>query len=53
MPWDTPSPDGAAYIKPGVAVMKFENRAQFDMHWDLGGGMRDILVDRLVEVRQQ
>ena len=40
--------DPAAYIKPTVAVMKFENRAQFPMRWDLGGGMRDILVDRLV-----
>ncbi len=40
--------DPSAYIKPSVAVMKFENRAQFDMRWDLGGGMRDILVDRLV-----
>ena len=41
-------PDPAHYIKPTVAVMKFENRAQFPMRWDLGGGMRDILVDRLV-----
>ncbi len=43
-----PGGDASAYIKPSVAVMKFENRAQFDMRWDLGGGMRDILVDRLV-----
>jgi len=41
-------PDPADYVKPTVAVMKFENRAQFPMRWDLGGGMRDILVDRLV-----
>jgi len=40
--------DPSAYIKPTVAVMKFENRAQFPMRWNLGGGMRDILVDRLV-----
>ena len=28
--------------------MKFENRASFSLSWDLGDGMRDILVDRLV-----
>ena len=39
--------DPSKYIKPTVAVMKFENRAPFPMGWDLGGGMRDILVDRL------
>ena len=40
--------DPADYVKPTVAVMKFENRAQFPMRWNLGSGMRDILVDRLV-----
>jgi len=39
--------DPAKFIKPTIAVMKFENRAPFPMSWDLGGGMRDILVDRL------
>ncbi|HUT01041.1 MAG TPA: CsgG/HfaB family protein [Phycisphaerae bacterium] len=41
------SRDAAKYIKPTIAVMKFENRAPFPMGWDLGTGMRDILVDRL------
>ena len=36
------------YVKPTIAVMKFENRAPFPLNWDLGTGMRDILVDRLV-----
>lgn len=40
--------DPAGYVKPTVAVMKFENRAQFPMRWKLGSGMRDILVDRLL-----
>lgn len=38
----------ADFIKPTIAVMKFENRAQFPLEWDIGDGMRDILVDRLV-----
>ena len=41
------SGDPAKFIKPSVAVMKFENRAPSSMGWDLGGGMRDVLVDRL------
>jgi curli biogenesis system outer membrane secretion channel CsgG len=40
--------DPAKFIKPTIAVMKFENRAQSPMGWDLGSGMRDVLVDRLV-----
>ena len=35
-------------VKPIVAVVKFENKAQFPMGWDLGDGFMDILVDRLV-----
>ncbi|HUU90874.1 MAG TPA: CsgG/HfaB family protein [Phycisphaerae bacterium] len=35
-------------VKPTIAVMKFENRAPFPMGWNLGSGMRDILVDRLM-----
>jgi len=38
----------ANYIKPTIAVMKFDSRAAFPIRWDIGGGMRDILVDRLV-----
>ncbi len=36
------------YVKPSIAVMKFDSRAAFPMDWDLGGGMRDVLVDRLL-----
>ncbi len=36
------------FIKPSIAVMKFENRAPFVMKWNLGDGMRDVLVDRLM-----
>jgi len=36
------------FVKPTIAVMKFENRAPFPLGWDLSSGMRDILVDRLV-----
>ena len=36
------------YIKPTIAVMKFENRAPFQLGWNLGAGTSDILVDRLV-----
>ena len=34
-------------LKPTIAVMKFENRAAFPLQWDLGDGMKDVLVDRL------
>jgi len=40
------------YVQPSIAVMKFESRAAFPLRWDLGDGMRDILVDRLVATRR-
>jgi curli biogenesis system outer membrane secretion channel CsgG len=43
--WDRPDPN---LVKPTVAVMKFENRAPFPLGWNLGDGMKDVLVDRLV-----
>jgi curli biogenesis system outer membrane secretion channel CsgG len=43
------NPRAEACVKPTIAVMKFENRAQFPLAWDLGGGTRDVLVDRLVK----
>ena len=46
------APDPAFYIKPTIAVMKFENRAPFPLRWDLGDGMADILVDRLVTTKR-
>jgi curli biogenesis system outer membrane secretion channel CsgG len=39
-------------VKPTVAVMKFENRAPFPMNWNLGDGMKDIMVDRLMATRR-
>ena len=36
------------YVKPTIAVMKFENRAGFPLNWSLGDGMQEILVDRLL-----
>ncbi|HZK80693.1 MAG TPA: CsgG/HfaB family protein [Humisphaera sp.] len=38
------------FIKPTIAVMKFENRAPFPLKWDLGTGTQDVLVHRLVSV---
>jgi curli biogenesis system outer membrane secretion channel CsgG len=37
------------YVKPTIAVMKFENRAAFPLGWNLSGGMQEVLVDRLME----
>jgi curli biogenesis system outer membrane secretion channel CsgG len=36
------------YVKPTVAVMKFENRAPMSMGWNLGDGTADVLVDKLM-----
>ncbi len=36
------------YVNPTIAVMKFENRATFPLGWNLGGGMQEVLVDRLM-----
>ena len=40
---------GASFVKPTIAVLKFENKAPFPYQWDLGGGTRDVLTDRLVK----
>jgi curli biogenesis system outer membrane secretion channel CsgG len=40
------------FVKPTVAVMKFENRSAFPLGWNLGDGMADVLVDRLVATRR-
>jgi len=45
-------PDPALFIKPTIAVMKFENRAPFPLNWSLGDGMADILVDRLMATKR-
>jgi len=45
-------PDPALFVKPTIAVMKFDNRAQFPMNWALGDGMADILVNRLMATKR-
>jgi len=40
------------YAKPTIAVLKFENRASFPYRWDIGGGTRDVLVDRLMKTKR-
>ena len=42
------SGDPAKFVKPSVAVIKFENRAPFPLEWDLGDGMKEMLTDALV-----
>ena len=39
-------------IKPTIAVIKFENRAPFPFGWNIGGGMADVLVDKLVATKR-
>jgi curli biogenesis system outer membrane secretion channel CsgG len=40
------------YVTPTIAVLDFENKAPFPGNWNLGRGMRDQLVDRLVQSRR-
>lgn len=40
------------YVLPTIAVLDFENKAPFPGNWNLGRGMRDQLVDRLVQSRR-
>ena len=42
------SGDPSRFVKPSVAVIKFENRAPFPLEWDLGDGMKEMLTDALV-----
>lgn len=44
--------DPSDFVKPTIAVMKFENRAPFPLGWKLGDGMSDILVDRLLATKR-
>jgi len=37
------------YVIPTIAVLDFENKAPFPGNWNLGRGMRDQLVDQLVQ----
>ena len=41
-------PPSAGYVKPTVAVMRFNCNASVPGHWDVGDGLRDVLADRLV-----
>ncbi len=40
------------YTQPTVAVLNFENKAWFPLDWNLGGGVRDMLVNELVRSRR-
>ncbi|MCD6394655.1 MAG: hypothetical protein J7M40_14270 [Planctomycetes bacterium] len=42
----------AKYVKPTVAVMSFENRAPMAMKWNLGDGLADQLIDRLINTKR-
>ena len=42
----------AKYVKPTIAVMGFENRAAAHMKWNLGEGLADQLIDRLIQTRR-
>ena len=44
--------DEAKYIKPTIAVMSFENRAQAHTKWHLGDALADQLIDRLIQTRR-
>jgi curli biogenesis system outer membrane secretion channel CsgG len=44
--------DPADYVKPSVAVFKFENRAPFPLGWDLGDEMKEMLFAGLVETNR-
>ena len=44
--------DEAKYVKPTVAVMSFENRAPVHTKWNLGNGLADQLIDRLMQTRR-
>jgi len=48
LPLGLGGPSAADVVKPSIAVMKFENRAGNPLGWDIGDGMKDVLVDRLV-----
>jgi len=37
------------YAQPTVAVLAFDNKAWFPLKWNIGQGVRDILVDELVK----
>lgn len=45
MPLLAPS---AGYVKPTVAVLRFNCNASTPGNWDVGDGLRDVLADRLV-----
>lgn len=41
-------PPSAGYVKPTVAVLRFNCNASTPGNWDVGDGLRDVLADRLV-----
>ena len=44
--------DEAKYQKPTIAVMSFDNRAPVNTRWQLGEGLADQLINRLIQTRR-
>ena len=42
----------AKFVKPTIAVMSFDNRAQVMTKWNLGDALADELIDRLIHTRR-
>jgi curli biogenesis system outer membrane secretion channel CsgG len=45
-------PPNPRLIRPVVAVTDFENRANFSGQWNLGGGMAEIMTERLMSSKR-
>jgi curli biogenesis system outer membrane secretion channel CsgG len=43
---------GRGYARPTIAVLDFENKAGGRFRWNVGSGMRDMLVDELVKSKR-
>ena len=44
--------DEAKFLKPTIVIMSFENRAPVHTKWNLGDGLADQLIDRLIRTRR-
>ena len=44
--------DEAKFQKPTIGVLSFDNRAPLHVKWNIGDGMSDILVDRLINTNR-
>lgn len=46
------SSESYKYEKPRIAVLDFENKVALSQQWQLGTGMRDLLVDGLIKTKR-